>query len=254
MRVSAVFVALWWRAAWAEIDCESTCLVSRNSMEHQKRQACSKESKTLPRPKVGLACTHGFGAGFDDACVTTCRGDSARRDQGVACKQYRNELPKPTTMRSCGAGYQKGFDHGVKEATAIVDSAATTTPAADEPVPETPKAAQPEAPSRKAAEKSPKTAVSKDPEPAAAEPEPAAAEPEPAAAEQPPATEPRLLFQMPVTLDEKEVALKIYEGDDPEEVVATFCAEHMASAGDSCMRQLLPHVTKKLEEAADATE
>ena len=147
-------------------------------------------------------------------------------------------------MRSCGAGYQKGFDHGVKEATAIVDSAATTTPAADEPVPETPKAAQPEAPSRKAVEKPPKTAVSK----------PAAPEPEPAAAEQPPATEPRLLFQMPVTLDDKEVALKIYEGDDPEEVVATFCAEHMASAGDSCMRQLLPHVTKKLEEAADATE
>ena len=147
-------------------------------------------------------------------------------------------------MRSCGAGYQKGFDHGVKEATAIVDSAATTAPAADAPPPETKKAAQPEAPSRKAVEKSPKTAVSK----------PAAPEPEPAAAEQPPATEPRLLVQMSVTLDDKEVVLKIYVGDDVEEVVAAFCAEHMASAGDSCMRQLLPHVTKKLEEAADATE
>jgi len=41
----------------------------------------------------------------------------------------------------------------------------------------------------------------------------------------------------------------INANDDPEEAVTAFCALHMAGAGESCGKQLLPHVTSKIEAA-----
>ena len=55
-----------------------------------------------------------------------------------------------------------------------------------------------------------------------------------------------MLFSMNVTVDNEAVPLEIFDGDDPDEVVTAFCATHMAGAGESCSKQLLPHVTSKI--------
>ena len=39
---------------------------------------------------------------------------------------------------------------------------------------------------------------------------------------------------------------QIFEGDDAVAKVASFCAEFMSDSADSCVRQLTPHVEKKL--------
>ena len=62
----------------------------------------------------------------------------------------------------------------------------------------------------------------------------------------PVAAEPTMLFSMNVTVDNEAVPLEIFDGDDPDEVVTAFCATHMAGAGESCSKQLLPHVTSKI--------
>ena len=45
---------------------------------------------------------------------------------------------------------------------------------------------------------------------------------------------------------EISLARRLMNGDDPDEVVTAFCATHMAGAGESCSKQLLPHVTSKI--------
>ena len=51
---------------------------------------------------------------------------------------------------------------------------------------------------------------------------------------------------MPVTVDDTEIFLQIFEGDDATKKVSDFCAEYMSDSADSCVRQLTPHVEKKL--------
>lgn len=77
-------------------------------------------------------------------------------------------------------------------------------------------------------------------------------EPAPEAEEEPSAL-PSVLFSMNVTVDDAPVPLEIYDGDDPEEAVTAFCSQHMSSAGESCSKQLLPHVTTKLGEFTAAS-
>ena len=229
------------------LECQHICSNARNGFGYAKAGACAKESKTMPRPLIGNACGAGFEAGFDDACEASCKGENAQKAQGLACKDYRNQLPKPTTMRACGAGYDKGFSHAKKEMAAARAAAAaveTHTHLQEEAAAE---AAIEKFESEAATEAREELAHAEEP---AAEPEPAAPEePEPAAAEPAGEAVPNVLFAMNVTVDEKPILLEVYENDDPEEAVTAFCALHMAGAGESCGKQLLPHVTSKIEAA-----
>lgn len=259
----AVVVACAATAALAESECEQRCRYVRNDMNAQKSGACANERRALPRPKLGNACMSGFSAGFDDACVTMCEGNSPKKNQGLACKPFRTDMPKPTTMRSCGTGYGKGFEFGKQEGAGGLTEEAKPNPK-DTLKPPPGLAAKGD---KKGA--APKTPPPKKEPPAAPKEAPAAPEAAPAAVEEkaapteaaaepvaPPAAEdapaaadgPEPIFQMPVTVDDADVPLKIFANEDPEEVVIAFCAEHMADAGESCSRQLLPHVLKKMEE------
>ena len=157
------------------------------------------------------------------------------------------ELPKPMTMRSCGTGYRAGFDHAVKDegrARGRGRRAAARTSrrrrprsgAIEEVEAEAVVEAQAKPPGggrragRGGARAGRGGARGREEE-----------EAEPAAA-----AEPTMLFSMNVTVDNEAVPLEIFDGDDPDEVVTAFCATHMAGAGESCSKQLLPHVTSKI--------
>jgi len=259
----------------APLDCAYLCQTARDGMNLAKAGGCARERKSMPRPKIGNACGDGFVAGFNDACAAACAGDSPAKNQGLACGRFRNELPKPTTMKGCNTGYGKGFKHAVDEMKAAREAAAAApahahaqeeaaaeaaiehfeeTAAADardelaatdyeETAADEPAAA--ETPVEAPAEEAAAAAAPAEPEqpPAAAEAEPPAEE-----GEEPAAALPAVLFAMNVTVDDAPVPLEVFDGDDPEEAVAAFCGEHMAGAGESCAKQLLPHVTKKLGE------
>ena len=234
----------------APLDCSHLCTTARNGMGSAKAGGCAAERNKMPRPKVGNACSDGFGKGFDDACEAVCMGEQApAQNQGLACQGYRMELPKPMTMRSCGTGYRAGFDHAVKEMKAARAAAAAAPrhthiqeeAAAERAIEQVEAEAVVEA-QAKLAEAA--AAAPAEEEPAPAEEEPAAAEEE--EAEPAAAAEPTMLFSMNVTVDNEAVPLEIFDGDDPDEVVTAFCATHMAGAGESCSKQLLPHVTSKI--------
>ena len=59
------------------------------------------------------------------------------------------------------------------------------------------------------------------------------------------------IASLPVTVDEEDIDLVLYEGQKPEDAVSEFCAKHMPSAGEACNDQLLPHVQRKLAAASE---
>ena len=56
----------------------------------------------------------------------------------------------------------------------------------------------------------------------------------------------RLALRLGVCAPDAAMRRLLGHGDDPDEVVTAFCATHMAGAGESCSKQLLPHVTSKI--------
>ena len=58
----------------------------------------------------------------------------------------------------------------------------------------------------------------------------------------------KVIATLPVTVDESDINLVIYEGQKAAEAVEDFCKKHMAEAGSACMDQLLPHVERKLSD------
>ena len=58
--------------------------------------------------------------------------------------------------------------------------------------------------------------------------------------------EPRLLVSLPVTVDDQEIYLQVFEGDDHTQKIQEFCDQYMADSAASCVSQLTPHVLKKL--------
>lgn len=149
---------------------------------------------------------------------------------GVFCRPYLTQTPKPTIHKSCRTGYALGYDKALKVARATDFGAEK----------EAEKEAEPDA-----APEQHVTIETKRETPPAPKEEP---KEEPAPAEEAPAppAEPALLVNMPVTVDDKEVFLQIREGDDAAAKVTAFCDQHMSDSAESCVRQLTPHVEKKL--------
>jgi hypothetical protein len=225
--------------------CRRTCETFRE--ESSSSPACGKWMRTLPRPKVGRSCTDAFDTMFKSTCLNMCNGQEVTVDVHGACDHQRKEMPKPVVGRACNEGYEGGYE----TAKALFsDEAAEEREAAKR--------------EKEAAERAEMEAAH-----AAAEAEAAVEEKNPAAEEQveqqqqPPAEEEgglrgaveevveevrKVIATLPVTVDESDINLVIYEGQQPAEAVDAFCKKHMASAGTACMDQLLPHVEKKISD------
>merc|ERR1719191_350691 len=63
---------------------------------------------------------------------------------------------------------------------------------------------------------------------------------------EPKSTEPKLLVSLPVTVDDQEIYLQVFEGEDHMKKIEAFCMQYMADSSSSCVTQLTPHVEKKL--------
>jgi hypothetical protein len=54
---------------------------------------------------------------------------------------------------------------------------------------------------------------------------------------------------IPITIGEETKDLTVYAGQNAEDAVVVFCRENVAEDVSSCIRQLLPTVIEKLDEA-----
>ena len=53
-------------------------------------------------------------------------------------------------------------------------------------------------------------------------------------------------MSLPVTVDDQEIYLQVFEGEDHMKKIEAFCMQYMADSSSSCVTQLTPHVEKKL--------
>eukprot|EP00904_Undaria_pinnatifida_P000723 jgi/Undpi1/10651/HiC_scaffold_29.g13101.m1 len=58
-----------------------------------------------------------------------------------------------------------------------------------------------------------------------------------------------LMLSLPIAIDDVRKELVIHAGDEPTEVVLTFCAENMPDEGEDCVDYLLREVRAKLDES-----
>ena len=170
---------------------------------------------------------------------------------GNFCRDYTTKTPKPTMGKACRVGYGKGYDKGVKVASTY-DFSGTFEPidlTAPEPPVETqtkretpPEPAHVEKVPSPEPEQAPKLLVSL---PAAAGAESFA--PAPFLFRQNSGGSPaQSVLPAQVTVDDQEIYLQIFEGDDHMAKIKGFCDQYMADSADSCVKQLTPHVEKKL--------
>ena len=47
-------------------------------------------------------------------------------------------------------------------------------------------------------------------------------------------------------VDDQEIYLQVFEGEDHMKKIEAFCMQYMADSSSSCVTQLTPHVEKKL--------
>lgn len=47
------------------------------------------------------------------------------------------------------------------------------------------------------------------------------------------------MLSLPITVDNMEMELTIFEGDEPMDVIQAFCKENMPDEGSVCVEQLL---------------
>jgi len=172
---------------------------------------CRQYRMQLPRPKVGKACTDGFLALGLMSCEAICTGLEPLPDKVPAandfCRKFMKEYPKPTVHKACKHGASRGFDlaaEAAREKFSLNGGEDGGPPAQDgelraEPV------------RQAAAKEAPKQEAPKPPAP-----------PLPEDAR-------RLLASLPVTVDEEEVYLKIFEGQDATEEILAFCSRRRPS-------------------------
>lgn len=215
MFASILSIALSLMVSGVAGDCRSEC--SQLVSELPQALDCRTYRMMLPRPKVGKACTSAYDDAAITACVAACESEPIPARDGKSadfCRKYIQEYPKPTVHKSCRTGYSLGFDRGLDGGKNLaaqgitIDTTTTVT--------------QPEV-----SEELPSDIPEEAPEPE-------------------PMTERRLLVSMPVTVDDTEIHLEIFSGEDAIARISAFCAEHMADSQESCARQLTPHVERKL--------
>lgn len=261
--------------------CRRQCEQYRN--DASSSPVCSKWNRTLPRPKVGRSCTDAFDEMFKSTCLNMCFGKEVTHDVNGACGEKRREMPKPVVGHACNEGYEGGYqsaramftDEAAEERAQkkaeeealrkqeeeqaqrekLAEEQAYNAALAKQNAEQ---AQRDEAAAATAAAESSEPAAEEEAAPAAEEATPEAAEEEGglrggAAAEEAPAKEGedlgKVVATLPVTVDESDINLVIYENQKAEDAVTAFCNKHMASAGSACMDQLLPHVERKLADA-----
>lgn len=55
-----------------------------------------------------------------------------------------------------------------------------------------------------------------------------------------------VLLSLPITVDNAQKELTIFEGDDPMDVVQAFCRENMPGEGAACADELIRVVQEKI--------
>lgn len=211
--------ALLFARVWA--GCKDDCQAAIDDLP--AALDCRTYRTMLPRPKVGKACTDAYADGAMVTCKATCEGapvPSKDAKSADFCRKQLQEFPKPTVHKACRSGYALGFDKGLQ----------AYTPPADAPPADTPVAITPDEP----------VAAPEPPIPEVAKEE---------AKEEVPPRARKLLASIPVTVDDEEIHLELFDGDDAESAVADFCAQYMTDSLDSCISQLTPHVQRKLSPA-----
>ena len=207
---------------------------------------------------------------FKDTCLALCFDTEVVVNVNEACGDKRREMPKPVVGQACNQGYEAGYEaakamYSDEAAVAREEKARLAAVAERE--------AAVEAAKVKAAEEGAaafrKSILEKEEgdaaegegegegEAPAAEDAAASEEAEPAAeagnlranaVEEAVADARKVIATLPVTVDEADINLLIYEGQEAMAAVDAFCKEHMAAAGSACVDQLLPHVQRKLAE------
>ena len=61
-----------------------------------------------------------------------------------------------------------------------------------------------------------------------------------------------ILTTVPITLDDKTFDLNVYQGQNAEEAVVTFCKKNVSEDVGACIRQLLPLVLERVEALTSA--
>lgn len=187
----------------------------------------------LPRPKIGDYCTRAMEDGFKDACFALCRDEKPVPRISQSCRAASMELPRPTVRKWCEHGYRQGYKATVDSLTNYFIREATQS----ESVPET-------APEPVIETNDPEISSPSQTEPQIISPP----QTDPSVTNTPPeATKPAvetvnlpIVRSLSVTLDEVDYDLNFYEGQSPEESVASFCQQHMTEDISGCIRQLLP--------------
>lgn len=182
-------------------------------------EICRNAKKTLPRPKVGDFCTNAMEQGFSDVCMPLCLGEARPHSRiSQACRAATVEMPRPTVRKWCEHGYNEAFHKGLRD---LKDHFTTEEVAAEV---------------ERELEETKEEEISETEEIEEAEAE---AEEEPLA----------VSATVPVTLEDGTTHdLIVYEGQNAEEAVVTFCREKVPDDVSSCIRQLVSVVLEKLEE------
>jgi len=227
----------------AAVAVASPCKDECNALATELPQAldCRSYRMMLPRPKVGRACTSAYDSGAMTACVAVCENEEVPNKDGKSaefCRPYITDYPKPTVHKACRTGYGLGFEKGLaaaqdaqnkpKDAAAPKAEAAKTAKAVEE------KKNEAAPPAKKEEEEAPAAVA-------------AAAKEEEEEETEEPAAQRKLLVTMPVTVDDSEVHLEIYDDAEPAAQLDAFCGQYMSDSQESCVRQLTPHIQRKLK-------
>lgn len=195
----------------------------------------NREAKrTLPRPKVGDFCSTAMEQAFSDVCVALCLEERPVNRVSQTCRAAAVEMPRPTVRRWCEHGYNVAFsktlaDLGIyfKSDSKIAEE--NSQPPVVEPVPES---------NETEAEQIPDSVI----------PEVSSSPNMDSKLRGSQSIRPSdtVLATIPVTIEDKAKNLIVYEGQNPEEAVVSFCRENLPDDVSSCIRQLLSTVLDKI--------
>jgi len=200
-------------------ECTNLC----NDLQYEvlTLEMCRNAKKTLPRPKVGDFCQNAMEQGFSDSCIPLCMGEKPQNRIAQACRAANVEMPRPTVRKWCEHGYNEAFNKGTRD---LKDHFTMDALVPDVEV-----------------ERELEEVKGKEEEVAQTEEEEQEEEKE----EEGPA----ITTTVPVTLEDGSTHdLIVYEGQNAEEAVVTFCREKVPDDVSSCIRQLVSVVLEKLEE------
>lgn len=173
--------------------------------------------------------------GYSDACISLCMDEKPVPRVAQACRAAAIEMPRPTVRRWCEHGYNVAFQKTIQDLSAHFQPSSRRQP---EPASEPERQAEPE----------------REAEPAREEAPAANTEAEKAPVQQQRESSLRggnraVRATIPITVGEDTKDLVVHEGENAEDAVVVFCRENVPDDVSSCIRQLLPTVIEKLEEA-----